>query len=143
MLPRPLWHPIASKARPLLAVFFILVPAVAHGQEIDGRSPLVGRAPLETCRGDIVRLCGDGAYGRRIVPCLMSHRDRLSLGCRRRLAELAPVRSGMFACAADARRLCPGTLPGGGRIVACLMRHRDAISGDCDRALDEAASIGR
>jgi hypothetical protein len=145
MLPRYLSRAIGRKARTIVAAAFVLAPNVAQAEGLDIRpGPAFGRAAREACGGDITLLCGEGAYGRRrIVQCLISHRDRLSPDCRRFVAEATSTRRSMFACAADARRLCANTLPGGGRIVSCLYSQRDALSRDCARALDEAASIGR
>jgi hypothetical protein len=41
------------------------------------------------------------------------------------------------ACAADARRLCPGIRPGGGRILVCLNSQAESLSQDCFQALAE------
>jgi hypothetical protein len=38
-------------------------------------------------------------------------------------------------CKADAERICPGVVPGGGKIVACLKQHKDEVSVGCAKAL--------
>lgn len=39
------------------------------------------------------------------------------------------------ACEADYRRLCTGTMPGGGRIRKCLDEHSDALSPRCKQII--------
>jgi hypothetical protein len=45
------------------------------------------------------------------------------------------------ACRDDARRLCPGVLPGGGRIAACLVAQMPALSRDCYGAIAVTAAL--
>ena len=46
------------------------------------------------------------------------------------------------ACTADFKRLCPGTLPGGGRIKACFAEHYEELSEQCQMAVNANASGG-
>lgn len=46
------------------------------------------------------------------------------------------------ACTADFKRLCPGTLPGGGRVKACFAEHHDELSEQCQMAVDANAAGG-
>lgn len=39
------------------------------------------------------------------------------------------------ACEADYKKLCQGTLPGGGRILACLERQIDKLSDACKKVV--------
>lgn len=38
------------------------------------------------------------------------------------------------ACAADFKRLCPGTMPGGGRVKQCFEDHPEELSPPCAEA---------
>lgn len=38
------------------------------------------------------------------------------------------------ACMADFKRLCPGTMPGGGRVKQCFEAHPDELSPPCAEA---------
>lgn len=46
------------------------------------------------------------------------------------------------ACTADFKRLCPGTLPGGGRVKACFAAHYAELSEQCQMAVNANASGG-
>jgi hypothetical protein len=39
------------------------------------------------------------------------------------------------ACAADVKRLCADTQPGGGQVMQCMRQHRDELSDSCKSAL--------
>lgn len=43
-------------------------------------------------------------------------------------------------CEADAKRLCPFVIPGGGRIFRCLEAHNSDLSAGCRQALSELGS---
>jgi len=44
------------------------------------------------------------------------------------------------ACTQDFRRLCPGTLPGGGRVKQCFTDHHEQLSPLCQAAVDASAT---
>jgi hypothetical protein len=48
--------------------------------------------------------------------------------------NLSQVRS---MCEADAKRICPHVIPGGGRILRCLQEHDSDLSADCRQALKQ------
>ncbi|WP_248304909.1 hypothetical protein [Devosia sp. FKR38] len=46
------------------------------------------------------------------------------------------------ACMQDFRRLCPGTMPGGGRVKQCFADHYEQLSPLCQAAFDASATAG-
>src|SRR5262249_30841682 len=55
---------------------------------------------------------------------------------RRNLAGInSSGQSPLALCKADAERICPGVVPGGGKIIACLKQHKDEVSIGCAKAL--------
>jgi Cysteine rich repeat len=55
-------------------------------------------------------------------------------------APASPARGGEVraACEADAKKLCPDVVPGGGRIMQCLKQHKDEVSEACKQAVMKA-----
>ncbi len=44
------------------------------------------------------------------------------------------------ACSQDFRRLCPGTMPGGGRVKQCFTDHYEQLSPLCQAAMDASTA---
>lgn len=55
-------------------------------------------------------------------------------------AAQAQSQSAQDACMGDYKKLCSGTIPGGGRVAKCLVAHKDALTDGCKTALQAEAT---
>lgn len=80
-------------------------------------------------------------------PTAVFVRATLAAACLIGLLVVSPSRAGAEdgrvgarqACAADYKRLCAGTSPGGGRIRKCLNDHFEGLSDACKQAVGARA----
>ncbi|HWQ37878.1 MAG TPA: cysteine rich repeat-containing protein [Burkholderiales bacterium] len=89
----------------------------------------------EACKADAQTHCqqvqpGDG----RVLRCLAANKERLSPGCREKVAQA----ESRHPCMADIARLCKDVQPGGGRVNQCLKEHQSELAPACKAALAKA-----
>ena len=51
-------------------------------------------------------------------------------------AALAQTAEQRTACQGDAKKLCPGIMPGGGRVLECLAKQKDKLSDTCKKVIE-------
>jgi hypothetical protein len=87
-----------------------------------------GRELSAACKADAEALCKGVQPGEgRVMRCLSEHQDKVSAGCRQKLAET----ESRHPCMKDKERLCKDVKPGEGRIAACLKQHESELSPEC------------
>jgi len=95
------------------------------------------RAAQNPCHEDMQKFCGSVEKGGgRVKKCIEENRKNFSPDCQKDMARRHEgAASKRQACAADAKRLCPGVQAGGGRIIACLKEHERELSPACRDAV--------
>jgi hypothetical protein len=87
-----------------------------------------GKEFVEACKKDTETLCKGVQPGKgRIMRCLVEHKDKLSGGCREKIAEAERH----HPCMKDMERLCKNVQPGEGRMAQCMKQHQAELSPEC------------
>jgi hypothetical protein len=88
-----------------------------------------GKELADACKADAETLCKGMQRGQgRIMRCLAEHKDKLSSGCREKIAEA----QGDHPCMNDMQRLCKDVQAGEGRIAQCMKQHQAELSPECE-----------
>ena len=92
----------------------------------------------QACAGDIKTYCSGVQQGEgRVAQCLRSHKDQLSPGCQRGMAQATTLMKEVVqACEDDVHHYCAGAAPG--TTKECLRTHFRELSFGCKRELFEA-----
>jgi hypothetical protein len=87
-----------------------------------------GKEFAEACKADAETLCKGVQHGQgRIMRCLVEHKDKLSGGCREKIAEA----QSRHPCMNDMERLCKNVQPGEGHMAQCMKQHQAELSSEC------------
>ncbi len=87
-----------------------------------------GKEFIEACKADAETVCKGVQPGQgRVMRCLAENKEKLSSGCRAKIAEA----ESRHPCMKDAERLCKGVKPGGGRMMECMKQHEAELSPEC------------
>ena len=91
------------------------------------------------CHDDVQKLCKGIERGEgRLAKCLHENEQKLSQGCRQKMAEMKKhMEKEWEACRADREKLCKDVQPGEGRIIRCFKGHENELSGACKAKLKE------
>ncbi len=102
----------------------------------------------QACAADVQQHCAGIVPGAgRIVACLLGAEDKLTEGCRAKVAagkaraaagrkdRREAFRAFNKACGADIRTHCKGVPAGGGRILSCLKGAKAKLTPACQAAL--------
>jgi OOP family OmpA-OmpF porin len=104
------------------------------------------------CSKEIAGLCGDVQLGGgRMLNCLKSHNDELSIGCQGALSQgMATVDAALgdanffgAKCGRDLKNHCAGVQPGDGAMLECLTTKVNMVTKRCVDALLELDLITR
>jgi len=98
------------------------------------------------CGDDLKRHCHDVEPGaRRLLRCLIAHRDELAPACQKRIDAVQRRRQAydgpsmdakqLRACRSDIETRCVQVSPGRGRWLDCLREHESALSDACKTEL--------
>jgi hypothetical protein len=100
--------------------------------------PTAAQPAQQACAADIKTYCPGVPQGEgRIAQCLRSHKDQLSPGCQRGMAQTATLMKEVVqACEDDLHRFCAGAAPG--TVKDCLRSNFRELSMGCKRELFEA-----
>ena len=100
------------------------------------------------CETEIKSYCSQVTPGEgRILACLYSHREELSIKCKYMLLKAAPQLERVAAdlsyvvdeCENDIEQYCSTVIAGEGRLFECLLEdNRDKISNRCSQAIKDA-----
>jgi hypothetical protein len=92
----------------------------------------------QACAGDIKTYCAGVSQGEgRVAQCLRSHKEQLSPGCQRGMAQATTLMKEVVqACEDDMHRYCAGAAPGTAK--ECLRANFRELSFGCKRELFEA-----
>ena len=90
------------------------------------------------CADDIEKYCKEiKPGGGRILNCLKSHENELSISCKGKIGELNGfIKDCEQACSGDITQFCKEVQPGGGRIIKCLREHDKELSSSCSAKLE-------
>jgi hypothetical protein len=117
--------------------------AVVNSAALCGALALLSTSTLaqnaqQACAGDIATYCSGMQQGEgRVAQCLRSHKDQLSPGCQRGMAQTTTLMKEVVqACEDDVHRYCAGAAPG--TTKECLRTNFRQLSLGCKRELFEA-----
>jgi Cysteine rich repeat len=101
-------------------------------------SPAMAQNAQQACAGDIKTYCSGVQKGEgRVAQCLRSHKDQVSPGCQRGMAQATTLMKEVVqACEDDVHRYCAGAAPG--TTKQCLRTNFRQLSLGCKRELFEA-----
>ncbi len=128
----------------VIAIALMLTAAPAAAKTIGYADAM--RILVTSCGEDIQKYCKDVRLGDgRIRNCLAANADKVSAMCKRDYAQayihlqerFAAQESAGKICAADAKRLCPGTVRGKGYVLQCLLNKRN-LSRACSQIITDA-----
>jgi hypothetical protein len=90
------------------------------------------------CADDIEKYCKEiKSGGGRLLNCLKSHEDELSVSCKGKIDELRGIiKECEQACSGDITQFCKEIQPGGGRIIKCLKEREKELSPPCSAKLE-------
>jgi cysteine rich repeat protein len=115
-----------------------LAAAFAVGAFLSYGPSAYAQAAEQACASDIKTYCAGVAQGEgRIAQCLRSHKDQVSPGCQRGMAQTATLMKEVVqACEDDLHHFCAGAAQGTAK--DCLRSHFRELSLGCKRELFEA-----
>ena len=114
------------------------VAMLVAGVLVSYAAPAAAQPAQQACAGDIAAYCAGVAQGEgRIAQCLRSHKDQLSPGCQRGMAQTETLMKEVVqACEDDLHRFCAGAAAGTAK--DCLRSNFRELSMGCKRELFEA-----
>jgi len=103
------------------------------------------------CQQDMKKLCNEIKPGEgRILNCLYSYQDKLSVTCKKQLLDADPklkqyakeMGDAAYACIDDFEKFCTGTTVGQSRYIDCLKKNRTEVSSTCKEVLRKVGYVG-